>query len=167
MSHVIRHLHNVLRFYQRLSWCQGFLGGASGKESTWQCRRHWRCMFDPWVGKIPWRRKWQPTPVVFPGKLHGQRSLEGYNPWGCKELGTTEWLNTHRTRGGSALNFLKSFHLVFHSGWTSTFPPTVHKGSLFSGSSPTSVFICLLDESHFNKCEALPHCGFYLHLPDD
>jgi len=37
--------------------------------------------FDPWVGKIPWRRKWQPTPVFLLGELHGQRSLAGYSPW--------------------------------------------------------------------------------------
>ena len=37
--------------------------------------------FDPWVGKIPWRRKWQPTPVFSPGKCHGQRSLLGRTPW--------------------------------------------------------------------------------------
>ena len=41
-------------------------------------------MFDPWVGKIPWRRAWLPTPVLLPGKSHGQRSLVGYRPWGCK-----------------------------------------------------------------------------------
>ena len=93
-------------------WC-------SGKESAYQWGRYRRCRFNPWVGKIPWRRKWQPTPVVLPGKLHGQRSLEGYNPWGCKELGMTEWLNTDTTHGRSALNFLKRFHVVFHSGWTS------------------------------------------------
>ena len=46
--------------------------------------------FDPWVGKIPWRRKWQSTPVVLPGKSHGQRSLFGYSPWGRKESDTTE-----------------------------------------------------------------------------
>ena len=46
--------------------------------------------FDPWVRKIPWRRAWQPTPVFLPGELHGQGSLAGYSPWGCKELGTTE-----------------------------------------------------------------------------
>ena len=45
-----------------------------GKESACQCRR---CEFDPWVGKIPWRRKWQPTPVFLPGESHGQRSLVG------------------------------------------------------------------------------------------
>ena len=41
-------------------------------------------MFDPWVGKIPWRRAWLPAPVLLPGKSHGQRSLVGYSPWGCK-----------------------------------------------------------------------------------
>ena len=44
---------------------------------------------DPWVGKIPWRRKWQPTPVFLPAESHRQRSLEGYSPWGHKEPGTT------------------------------------------------------------------------------
>ena len=43
--------------------------------------------------KIPWRRKWQPTPVFLPGKSHGQRSLVGYSPWGCKESYTTEQLH--------------------------------------------------------------------------
>ena len=46
--------------------------------------------FDPWVGKIPWRRKWQPTPVFLPGESHVQRSLAGYSPQGHKKLDTTE-----------------------------------------------------------------------------
>ena len=54
--------------------------GASGKEPTCQCRRHKRYRFDPWVGKIPWRREWQPTPVFLPGESHRQRSLVGYSP---------------------------------------------------------------------------------------
>ena len=49
--------------------------------------------FDPLVGKIPWRRKWHPTPVLLPGKSHGRRSLVGYSPWGHKELDTTERLH--------------------------------------------------------------------------
>ena len=49
----------------------GFLGGAGGKEPTCQCRRHKRHGFNPRVGKIPWRRNWQPTPVLLPGKFHG------------------------------------------------------------------------------------------------
>ena len=52
-----------------------------------QCRRP---RFDPWVGKIPWRREWQPTPVLLLGKPHGWRSLVGYTPWGHKESETTE-----------------------------------------------------------------------------
>ena len=52
--------------------------------------------FNPWVGKIPWRRKWQPTPVSLSGKSHGQRSLVGDRPWGRKESGTIERLTlTH------------------------------------------------------------------------
>ena len=49
-----------------------------------------RCRFDPWVGKIPWRRKWPPIPVFLPGDSQGQRSLVSYSPWGPKELDTTE-----------------------------------------------------------------------------
>ena len=45
---------------------------------------------DPWVRKIPWRREWQPTPVFLPGEFHGQKSLEGYSPWGHKELDMTK-----------------------------------------------------------------------------
>ena len=51
-----------------------------------------RPRFDPWVRKIPWRRKWLPTPVFLPGEFHGQRSLVGYSPWSRKELDTTEQL---------------------------------------------------------------------------
>ena len=54
----------------------GFPGGASGKEPTCQCRRHKRCGFNPWVGKIPWRRAWQLTPVFLPGESHGQKMLQ-------------------------------------------------------------------------------------------
>ena len=56
----------------------------SGKESACQCRRHG---FTHWVGNIPWRRKWKPTPVFLPGKFHGQSSLVGCSCWGCKRAG--------------------------------------------------------------------------------
>ena len=56
----------------------------SGEESACQCRRH---RFHPCPGKIPWRRKWQPTPVFLPRKSHGQRSLAGCSPWGHKKGG--------------------------------------------------------------------------------
>ena len=61
-----------------------------------QTVKHLQCRgpgFSPWVRKIPWRRKWQPTPVLLlPGKSHGQRSLVGWSPWGCKEWDRTERL---------------------------------------------------------------------------
>ena len=47
------------------------------------CRRP---KFDPWVGKIPWRREWLPTPVFLPGEFHGQRSLTEYSPWGLQRV---------------------------------------------------------------------------------
>ena len=67
-------------------------GGNSSKERACQCRRCKRHRFNPYVGKIPWRRTWQPNPVFSPGKSHGQRSLEGYSPWGLKESDITEGL---------------------------------------------------------------------------
>ena len=69
-----------------LSWC------LSHKESTFHCRRH---EFNPQVGKIPWRRAQQPTPILLPGGSHGQRSLAGCSPWGHKESDTTWPLNSN------------------------------------------------------------------------
>ena len=60
------------------------------KKIHLRCRRH---VFDPWVGNIPWRRKWQLAPVFLPGKFCGQRSLVGYSPQGHKESDTTERLS--------------------------------------------------------------------------
>ena len=57
----------------------GFPGGSGGKELACQCRR---LGFDPWVRKIPWRKKWQPTPAFLSGTSHGQGSLAGYSPCG-------------------------------------------------------------------------------------
>ena len=56
-------------------------------------RRHKTCGFDPWISKIPWRRKWQPALVFLPGKAYGQRGLVGSSPGGYKESDTTE--HTH------------------------------------------------------------------------
>ena len=53
-------------------------------------------MSGSFIRKIPWRRKWQPTPVFLPGKSNGQRRMMGYSPWGCKEWDTTEHIQTHR-----------------------------------------------------------------------
>ena len=73
----------------------GFPAGASGKEPACQCRRLKRHGFNPCVGKIPWRRKCQPTPVVFPGESHGQRSLVGCSPWRVGKSQTRLSTRTH------------------------------------------------------------------------
>ena len=85
--------------FKNIFWCGPFLessfsGGTSSKESACQCRKCKRQGFDPWVGKIHWRRAWQPTPVFLPGEFHGQRNLAGYSPCSCKKSDTTERLST-------------------------------------------------------------------------
>ena len=71
----------------------------SSVQAAWpRCRRGMVVShsygFDPWVGKMPWRRAWPPTPVSLPGESQGQRSLAGYSPRGCRESDTTEGLST-------------------------------------------------------------------------
>ena len=64
--------------------CAGLPRWLSGKESACQCRRH---RFDPWVGKIPWRRTWKLSSVFLLGKSYGERSLVDYSPWGHERVG--------------------------------------------------------------------------------
>ena len=72
----VKVLHSI---YQQIWWLRQYR----------VCLQCGRLGFDPWVGKIPWRRKWQPTPVLLPEKSHGRRSLVGYGPWSRKELDMT------------------------------------------------------------------------------
>ena len=73
--------------------------GFSQVAQRWRIHLQWwrfkRLGFDPWVGKIPQSRKWQPTPVFLPGKFYGQMRLAGYSPWNCKEFDSTEHTHTH------------------------------------------------------------------------
>ena len=100
----------LLELYTNLHYfgCQygpmGLPWWLSGKESAFQYRK---CRFDPWVSKIPWRRKWQPTLVFSPGKSHGQKSLEGYSLWDCKE----PVLNNNKWTPSFSLNWLSSLSL--------------------------------------------------------
>ena len=66
----------------------GLFYGSAGKENR-------KRRFDPWVGKVPWRWKRQPTAVFLPGEFQGQRSLVGYSPWGRKESDTIERPGTY------------------------------------------------------------------------
>ena len=92
---MIDKIYRLSFLYMAMCLQVGFLGGASGKEPTCQRRRCKRSGFDPSVRKIPWRRAWQPRPVFLSGESHGQRSLVGYHPQGCKELDMTQ-VNQHR-----------------------------------------------------------------------
>ena len=71
--------------------------GSMVKESTCQGRSCRRPLFDPWIQKSPWRRIWQPTSVFLPGESHGQRSLEGCSPQGCRVR--RDWACTHMDTG--------------------------------------------------------------------
>ena len=82
----LTHTHTHTHYYYETNTS----GGSDSKSICLQCGKPG---FDPWFGKIPWRRKWQPTPVLLPEKSHGRRSLAGYRPWGCKELDMTERLH--------------------------------------------------------------------------
>ena len=87
-----------------------------GKESACQvmiCRRRG---FNPWVRKIPWRRKWQPTPVFLLEKSHGWRRLAAYSPWNHEELDTTEQLRTHTHTNKCA--YLQDWLQYERYGWT-------------------------------------------------
>ena len=72
------------------------------------CLQCGRPRFDPWFGKIPWCRKWHPSPVLLPGELHGQRNLAGYSLWGRKESDITEQLNT------CTLSYICIFHIYIY-----------------------------------------------------
>ena len=70
-----------------------------------------KCSFDPWVRKIPWNGKWQPTLIILPGEFHGQRSLVG--PWGSKELDMTENTHTHtHTHTHTFILLYKYIHVI-------------------------------------------------------
>ena len=88
-----------------------FPGGPSGKEPA--CSRGKTRRFDPWGGKIPWRRAWQPTPVFLPGKSHGQ-GLVGYSPKGLKESDTTERLCTQTQQLCEKIH-IKAEHSDWHT----------------------------------------------------
>ena len=79
---------NILKY--KLYGFLGFPGGSVGKEPTCNAGDIGDIGSIPGLGRFPWRRPWQPTPVFLPGEYHGQRSLVGYSLHGCKESDTTE-----------------------------------------------------------------------------
>ena len=84
----------------------------SGKETACQCKRPG---FDPWVRKIPWKRKWQPTPVFLPGEFHGQRSLVGYSPWGHRVR--HDWASKKQNKWRDRQRNLHASGRLTHNSW--------------------------------------------------
>ena len=115
-----------------------FPGGTVVKESSGQCRRLKRHGFNPCVGKIPWNRKRQPTPVFLPGKSHGQRSLAGYSPWGCKELDMTKptCARVHRGRENLSSGSCVLWGLIFSIGVNA---PTLWAGQVWAPGGPCNI----------------------------
>ena len=101
--------------------------------------------FDPWVGKIPWRRKWQPTSVLLPGESHRQRNLAGYNPWGRKER-LSDWteLNWHKLLEP----FFKVLLFLAYTSWDSIHLRSLSFPDGTSGKEPTC------------QCRKHKRCGF-------
>ena len=114
-------------------------------------------MFEPWVGKFPWRRKWQPSPVFLPGKSHGWRSPVGYRPWGREELDTTEQLHftsLHTVKGFGVVNKAQIYVFLELSCF---FYDPMYVGSLTSDSSAFS-------KSSLNIWKFLVHIFLKPHL---
>ena len=114
---------------------------------------HVRRRFNPWVGKIPWRSKWLPTPIFMPGKSHAQRSLEGYRPWGHKASDTTELTSQAHTHTWTAVLYVKSHNKgqgaqkqknetnnVLGTGWAKSTGSEVRRSTLRLHSAGSWVF---------------------------
>ena len=84
----------------------------TGKESACQCRRWKRRRFDPWLGKVPWSRKWQPTLIFLPGKFHTQKSPEDDSPW-VAESDRAEHMYTASTTDCFLLWFITGYWVWF------------------------------------------------------
>ena len=104
-----------------------------------------RPRFYSWVGKIPWRRKWQPIPGFLLWKSHGQRSLVGYSPWGPKESDTAEWLSLFKFFPSGSFTLPADLHvtLAFDSKswewqWQTEVSegPAIHPNSISQSTSP-------------------------------
>ena len=98
----------LLLWLLHVSMLEGFLGGSDGKTSASNAGGLCVC---PRVGKISWRREWLPTPVLLPGKSHGQRSLLDFSPWGCKESDTTDRVTLSLTCGLLILPIIQKLKL--------------------------------------------------------
>ena len=118
---------------------QGFQGGAGSKEPLSNAR-DLRSGLDPWIGKIPWRRNWQPTSVFLPREPRGQKRLVGYSPWGHKGLDLAPILFSTSPQQVFLLKYIK--YQVTHASWKESYDkPRQHtkkQRHYFANKSPYS-----------------------------
>ena len=112
ISNSDHHLERIPTWLQHylMPWCSPKHSTNISKYLVAQMVKNLPTMQETWlwhlIGKIPWRKEWQPTPVFLPGESHGQKSLVGYSSWSCKELDTTEGLSTSKKDILSATVFI-------------------------------------------------------------
>ena len=113
-----------------------FPGGASGKQPVCQCRRHKRHSFDPWVRKIPWRRAWQPTPVILAWRIPSTEEPDGLQSMGSQRVGHywSDLPHMHAYYIPKTYLFYNWKFVPFHCPWARPRPPPHHALDLCSGS---------------------------------
>ena len=136
-------------------WTVGYPWWFRGLSVCLQCGRP-GCY--PWVGKIPWRRKWQPTPVLLPGESHGWRSLVGYSPQGHKESDTTEQILSSSSRICILL------HLMGDTEWFSNMIELIVCEFQWFMLLPTLDIDCLFNFGYFGGYVLSLLCSFNMHF---
>ena len=104
----------LLHWLHETLWLCGSWPFSGGKEPACKCRRSKIQSLNPWVGKIPWSRKWQSTPLLLPGEFHGQRSLAGYSPQGHKDQTCLKQLRTDSIDHNTLRKILKELGIPEH-----------------------------------------------------
>ena len=151
-----RMIHAIRRYLERAS--QVALVVKNLPANTGDHERH---RFDPWVGKIPWSRKWQPIPIFLPGESHGQRSLLGYSPWGRRRPGHN-WVSRESLKRGRERHMSRPLLELF---LITSLKVRHWKGVLqnmgFSGQIKTEKASDGQDNSRERKTTSSSHCCVY------
>ena len=140
---------HVYKTHAYLYMCMIHTGASPVAQKVKNLPAVWETRVEPWVRSIPWKRKWQPTPVFLPGESHGRRSLAGYSPWGCRVKLLCSLIHSYSCQLG---HFLLSplFHLL------SSLP--------LSPFFPSFLFYLPPLFKPFNSCVVITFCAFNFHF---